>query len=159
MAQSAESRIQVAETQVSEPRTASIKVGRPYKARKSAKNPTPAQIINSRARANATEDAARLKADPRTADEIYGTDGPVTAETHPHTFSVQFRQPHLAMDADFMGVHSFQNCLERYIASECPDKQRSSHRPADTLRRIREKNKIPPPHYPREDPQVRASWR
>lgn len=159
MAQSAESRIQAAETQVSKPQTASVIAGRPYKARKSPKNPTPAQIAKCQARAKAGEVVARFKADLRTADEIYGTDGPVTAKTHPHTYSVQFLQPRLAMPADFIGVRSFQNCLERYIARESPAKQRSSHRPADTLSRIMEKNKIPPPHYPREDRQVRASWR
>lgn len=159
MAQSAESRIQAAETQVSKPQTASIIAGRPYKARKSPKNPTPAQIAKCQARAKAGEVVARFKADLRTADEIYGTDGPVTAKTHPHTYSVQFLQPRLAMPADFIGVRSFQNCLERYIARESPAKQRSSHRPADTLSRIMEKNEIPPPHYPREDRQVRASWR
>jgi hypothetical protein len=159
MAQSAEPRIQAAETQVSKPQSASIIVGSPCKARKSAKNPTPAQITKWQARARAAEDAARLKRDKRTADEIYGTNGPMTAETHPHTYSVQFRQPNVAMNVDFMGVRSFQNCLERYIACEYPDKQRSSHRSADTLRRILEKNEIPPPHYPREDRQVCASWR
>lgn len=147
------------ERQSSEPQTASIITERPHKVQKSAKNPTPAMIENSRARAIAAEHAALLREDPRTADEIYGTDGPVTAESHPHTFSVQFREHGLAMNADFMGVRSFQNCLECYVASVSPGKQRSSHRPADTLRRIVEKNPIPPPHYPRDNSQVCASWR
>lgn len=101
---------------------------------------------------------ASVKTDPRTADEIYGTDGPVTVESHPHTFSVQFKEHGLAMDADFMGVRSFQNCLECYIARESPKKRRSAHRPADTLCRIVEKNPIPPPHYPRDKRQVCANW-
>lgn len=97
------------------------------------------------------------KTDPRTADEIYGTDGPVTAVSHPHTFSVQFKEHGLAMDADFMGVRSFQNCLECYVARESPKKQRSAHRPADTLCRIVEKNPIPPPHYPMKK-SVITNW-
>ncbi|ELR02357.1 hypothetical protein GMDG_05421 [Pseudogymnoascus destructans 20631-21] len=142
-----------------EPQMASIIGEWPYKARKSAKNPIPAMIENGQARAIAGEDTARLKADQRTADEIYGTDGPVTEGSHPHTFSVQFLEHGLAMDADFMGVRSFQNCLECYVAGEAPVKQRSSHRPVDTLQRIGEKNPIPPPHYPRDDKKVCASWR
>ncbi|KFY27238.1 hypothetical protein V493_03621 [Pseudogymnoascus sp. VKM F-4281 (FW-2241)] len=147
------------ERQPIEPETASVMAERPYKARKPAKNPTPAMIEGSRARAIAAESAARLKQDMRTADEIYGTNGLVTAESHPHTFSVQFQEHGLAMGADFMGVRSFQNCLELYVARESPEKQRSSHRPVDTLRRISEKNPIPPAHYPRNNPQVCASWR
>ncbi|OBT75085.1 hypothetical protein VF21_06535 [Pseudogymnoascus sp. 05NY08] len=139
--------------------TVSIMGERLSKARKSAKNQTPAMIKNNRARAIAGENAARLKADKRTADEIYGTNDPVTEVSHPHTFSVQFLEHGLAMDADFMGVRSFQNCLECYVAREMPEKQRSSHRPADTLQRIGEKNLIPPPHYPREDKKVCASWK
>lgn len=146
------------ERQDFEPQTVSIMGERPSKAQESANNPTPAMIKNNRARAIAREDAARLKADQRTPDEIYGTDGPVTEASHPHTFSVQFLEHGLAMDADFMGVRSFQNCLECYVAREAPAKQRSSHRPADTLRRIGEKNPIPPPHYPR-DKQTCANWR
>ncbi|OBT54946.1 hypothetical protein VE04_04700 [Pseudogymnoascus sp. 24MN13] len=142
-----------------EPQMASIMGERPYKAQKSAKQKTSAMIKNGQAGAIAREDAARLKADQRTADEIYGTDGPVTEVSHPHTFSVQFLEHGLAMDADFMGVRSFQNCLERYVARESPKKQRSSHRPADTLQRIKEKNPIPPLHYPRNKGQVCASWR
>ncbi|KFY81937.1 hypothetical protein V500_10955 [Pseudogymnoascus sp. VKM F-4518 (FW-2643)] len=145
------------ERQTIEPQTASVKAKWSYKARKSAKNPTPATTEKEEARAIASEKARLLREDPRTADEIYGTDGPVTAVSHTHTFSVQFKEHGLAMDADFMGVRSFQNCLERYIGSESPDKQRSAHRTADTLRRIVEKNPIPPPHYPR-DKSVCANW-
>ncbi|KFY09036.1 hypothetical protein V492_05678 [Pseudogymnoascus sp. VKM F-4246] len=147
------------ERQPYEPQTVSVKAGRPLKVRKSAKNPTPAMIKNNRARAIAQKRADRLKQDPRTTDEIYGTVGPVTKESHPHTFSVQFEGLDFAMDADYMGVCSFQNCLERYVGEECPQKQRSAHRPADTLRRILEKNPIPPENYPQENPQVCASWR
>lgn len=145
------------EERQTEPKAASAKGSR--KVRKSAKNPTPAMIKSSQAHAIATEDVDRLRADQRTADEIYGTDGPVTAESHPHTFSVQFQEHGLAMDADFIGVRSFQNCLECYIAKVSPEKQRSAHRPADTLRRIVEKNPIPPPHYPKNNTQIGASWR
>lgn len=146
------------ERQTFEPQTASVKAEWSYKARKSAKNPTPATTEKAQALVIAIEKARLLREDPRTADEIYGTDGPVTAVSHPHTFSVQFKEHGLAMDADFMGVRSFQNCLERYIGSESPYKQRSAHRPADTLRRIVEKNPIPPPHYPRDESQVCANW-
>lgn len=147
------------ERQPSGPQTASIKTKRPYKARKSAKNSTPAMIESIWARDIAGEHVARLKADKRTADEIYGTNGLVTAESHPHTSAVQFQEHGLVMDADFMGVRSFQNCLELYVAKESPQKQRSAHRPAETLRHISEKNPIPPAYYPRDDPKVCASWR
>ncbi|OBT63303.1 hypothetical protein VE03_07931 [Pseudogymnoascus sp. 23342-1-I1] len=142
-----------------EPKMASVEAKGSRKVRKSTENPTLATIKSSRARAITTDDADRPKAESGTTDEIYGTDGPVTAESHPHTFSVQFQEHRLAMDADFMGVRSFQNCLESYIAGLSPEKQRSAHRPADTLRRIVEKNPIPPPHYPKNNKQIGASWR
>jgi hypothetical protein len=150
------------ERQAFEPQTASIMAKGFYNAqkpRKSAKNPTPAMVENRRVRDIAGEKAARHRADPRTPDEIYGTEDPVTEDSHPHTFSVQFRDPGLAIIADYMGVRSFQNCLESYVAGESPEKQRSSHRTAETLQRIKEKNPIPPPHYPRDIPQICANWK
>lgn len=149
------------ERQTPEPLTASTVVNGSSKARKprkSAKNPTADMVEKCRVRDNAARRAAQCKADLESPDEIYGTEGPVTEESHPHTFSVQFQDPRLPMSEDYMVVRSFQNCLEHYVACESPEKQRSSHRSAETLQRIKERNPNPPPHYP-NGPQIRASWK
>lgn len=129
------------------------------KNRKSDKPLTAAQTERNRLHELALANMERHRADTRLPNEIYGTMGPVTEESHPRTHMVDFRDPGLIMEADYMGVRGFRNCLEHHIECVSPGKQRSFHRTADTLRRIVEKNPIPPMHYPRDDATTCTNWR